>query len=123
MRRYKLDVGHQDKVKPGNILGAIANEAEIDSCYIGAIEIYETFSTVDLPDGMPKETFKILKHARVCGKKLNIADLNAPPQKSASKKKSTKNKAGEKKATKKRSSKTRVKTPAKSSRRKAKQPL
>ena len=77
MRRYRLDVGYQDKVKPGNILGAIANEAEIDSRYIGAIDIYETFSTVDLPEGMPKETFKLLKKAYVCGKKLNIAELKA----------------------------------------------
>lgn len=89
VRRYKLEVGYQDKVKPGNILGAIANEAEIDSCYIGAIDIYEKYSTVDLPDGMPKETFKLLKNARVCGKKLNISELNAPSHKSASHKRTT----------------------------------
>ena len=90
MRRYKLDVGYRDKVKPGNILGAIANEAEIDSCYIGAIDIYEDFSTVDLPDGMPKETLKVLRNARVCGKKLNISDINAPHRASSTRKRSEK---------------------------------
>ena len=72
MERFVLEVGYSDKVKPGNIVGAIANEAEIESCYIGHIEIYEDFTTVDLPAGMPKETFHILKKARVCGKKLGI---------------------------------------------------
>ncbi len=72
MQRFVLEVGYRDKAKPGNIVGAIANEAEIESCYIGHIEIYEDFTTVDLPAGMPKETFQILKKARVCGKKLGI---------------------------------------------------
>lgn len=72
MERFILEVGYSNKVKPGNIVGAIANEAEIESCYIGDIEIYEDFSTVDLPAGMPKETFKVLKNARICGKKLGI---------------------------------------------------
>jgi ATP-dependent RNA helicase DeaD len=93
MCRYKVEVGHQDQVKPGNILGAIANEAEIDSCYIGAIDIYDTFSTVDLPGGMPKETLKILKKARVCGKKLNILDINTPDHKSDPPKRTVKGKS------------------------------
>jgi ATP-dependent RNA helicase DeaD len=75
MSRYRVEVGHDDDVKPGNLVGAIANEADIDSCYIGAIDIYDTFSTIDLPAGMPGETFRILKNARVCGKKINISEL------------------------------------------------
>jgi len=72
MRRYRLDVGYKNDAKPGNIVGAVANEAEIDSCYIGNIDIYEEFTLIDLPDGMPGETFKILKKARVAGRPLNI---------------------------------------------------
>ncbi len=72
MRRYRLDVGYQNDAKPGNIVGAIANEAEMDSCYIGNIDIYEDFTLIDLPDGMPGEVFKILKKARVAGRPLNI---------------------------------------------------
>jgi ATP-dependent RNA helicase DeaD len=75
MRRYRIEVGHQDKVKPGNIVGAIANEAELESRYIGAIEIHDEFSTVDLPEGMPRETFRALKKTWVCGKRLNISEL------------------------------------------------
>ena len=106
MCRYKVEVGLRDQVKPGNILGAIANEAEIDSCYIGAIEIYDTFSTVDLPGGMPKETFKILKKVRVCGKKLNISDINAPSQKSDSPERNVKGKSTAKTPDRKRRSKS-----------------
>jgi ATP-dependent RNA helicase DeaD len=72
MRRYRLDVGYQSDVKPGNIVGAIANEAEMDSCYIGNIDIYEDFTLIDLPDGMPGEVFKILKKTRVAGRPLDI---------------------------------------------------
>ena len=77
MCRYRVEVGHADEVKPGNLVGAIANEAEIESCYIGAIDIFENFSTVDLPAGMPAETFRILRNARVCGKKINISELKS----------------------------------------------
>ena len=64
MRRYRVSVGRKDNIKPGNVLGAIANEAEISSEFIGAIQIFQDFTTVDLPDEMPKETLQILKNTR-----------------------------------------------------------
>ncbi|WP_193165114.1 DEAD/DEAH box helicase [Microbulbifer hainanensis] len=73
MERYRIEVGRQAGVKPGNIVGAIANEVELDSSYIGRIEIYEGFTTVDLPEGMPKEIFEHLKQVRVSGKPMNIS--------------------------------------------------
>ena len=76
MRRYRVAVGRKDNIKPGNVLGAIANEAEISSEFIGAIQIFQNFTTVDLPDEMPKETLQILKNTRVFDKKLNIEELN-----------------------------------------------
>jgi ATP-dependent RNA helicase DeaD len=75
MLRYRLDVGNSSSVKPGNILGAVANEAEIDSEYIGAIQIFDNFSTIDLPDEMPKEVLEKLQKTVVCSKRLNIAEL------------------------------------------------
>ena len=76
MRRYRVAVGRKDNIKPGNVLGAIANEAEISSEFIGAIQIFQDFTTVDLPDEMPKETLQILKNTRVFDKKLSIEELN-----------------------------------------------
>jgi ATP-dependent RNA helicase DeaD len=70
MERYRIEVGHEHGVKPANIVGAIANEAEIDAEYIGRIDIFEDHSTVDLPEGMPKEILKHLQTVWVSGQRL-----------------------------------------------------
>lgn len=75
MQRFRLDVGYDQDVKPGNIVGAIANEADLESEYIGHIEIYDEYSTIDLPAGMPKETFQALKKTWVCQRRLNITPI------------------------------------------------
>jgi ATP-dependent RNA helicase DeaD len=77
MTRYRIEVGYDHGVKPGNIVGAIANEAEIDSEYIGRIEIYDDHATVDLPDGMPKEVFDHLKTVWVSGQRLQISKADS----------------------------------------------
>jgi ATP-dependent RNA helicase DeaD len=77
MQRYRVEVGHRHGVKPGNIVGAIANEAGLDGEHIGRIDIEEDYSLVDLPVGMPKDIFMDLKKARVCGEVLNISLFDA----------------------------------------------
>lgn len=71
MVKYRVAVGRRDGVKPGQIVGAIANEGDIESKYIGHIDIFGSFSTVDLPE-MPDEVHDILARAMVCGKPLDI---------------------------------------------------
>jgi ATP-dependent RNA helicase DeaD len=73
MQRYRIEVGHSHEVKPGNIVGAIANEAGIDSEYIGRIDIHDDYSLVDLPEDMPKALFKSLKYVWVSGQQLKIS--------------------------------------------------
>jgi ATP-dependent RNA helicase DeaD len=73
MARYRIEVGHDHEVKPGNIMGAIANEAGLDSQNIGRIAIHDNYSLVDLPDGMPKEIFNDLKKVWVSGQQLKIS--------------------------------------------------
>ncbi len=75
MVRYRIEVGHNHDVKPGNIVGAIANEAGIDGQHIGHIDIQDNYSLVDLPEGMPKEIFKDLKKVWVSGQQLKISRL------------------------------------------------
>ena len=75
MERFRINVGRDHGVKPGNIVGAIANEAEINSRYIGQIELYGDYSTVDLPVGMPKETLQLLKRTRVCNRPLELSRM------------------------------------------------
>jgi len=73
MVRYRIEVGHEHNVKPGNIVGAIANEAGIDSQFIGRIDIHDSYSTVDLPEGMPKSVYRALQKAWVAGQQLQIS--------------------------------------------------
>ena len=73
MQRFRIEVGSEHGVRPANIVGAIANEAELDSEYIGQIDIQPQYSTVDLPAGMPKEIFQHLKRVWVSGQRLNIS--------------------------------------------------
>ena len=75
LTRYRIEVGHDHDVKPGNIVGAIANEAGIDGQHIGHIKIMDDHSLVDLPEGMPKEIFKDLKKVWVSGQQLKITRL------------------------------------------------
>lgn len=70
MDRYRIELGEVHGVRPGNIVGAIANEADIDSSYIGPISIFEDYSTVDLPYGMPYQVLKVLQRARINGKAM-----------------------------------------------------
>jgi len=69
---FRIEVGHAHGVQPGNIVGAIANEAGLDSKHIGRVDIRDDHSLVDLPDGMPPEIFKHLKKVWVSGQQLRI---------------------------------------------------
>jgi ATP-dependent RNA helicase DeaD len=73
MERYRIEVGLTHGAQAKNIVGAIANEAELDSQHIGQLRLYDTYSTVDLPEGMPKEVHKHLRKVWVCGRQLEIS--------------------------------------------------
>ncbi|MBS3965281.1 MAG: DEAD/DEAH box helicase [Methylomonas sp.] len=87
MELFRIEVGRNDGVKPGNIVGAIANETGIDGDHIARITIEETYSTVELPAGMPKDVFQALKKVRVVGKPLNISHFDPESIKKAKSKK------------------------------------
>lgn len=72
MERFWLSVGKKQSVKPSEIMGAIANEAGIEGEFIGKINIFEHYATIDLPEGMPKPILKHLKKTRVRGTNLGI---------------------------------------------------
>ncbi|MBI5450634.1 MAG: DEAD/DEAH box helicase [Gammaproteobacteria bacterium] len=72
MERYRIEIGKVHGVKPGQIVGAIANEAGLDGAHIGRIEIHDEYSTIDLPQGMPKDIFQQLKKTWVAGRKLML---------------------------------------------------
>jgi ATP-dependent RNA helicase DeaD len=89
METFRVEVGHVNQVKPGNIVGAIANETGVSGTRIGRIDIYDDYSTVDLPVGMPQQMFHDLKRVWVSGRQLNISRVReerAAPAAAATKK-------------------------------------
>jgi ATP-dependent RNA helicase DeaD len=81
METFRLEVGSVHGIKPGNIVGAIANEAGIEGVHIGRVDIREDHSYVDLPEGMPKQIFKDLQQVRVAGRELRISRVSEKPPK------------------------------------------
>jgi ATP-dependent RNA helicase DeaD len=77
MERFRIEVGWRDRVKPGNIVGAIANESGLTGRSIGKIRIFDAHSTVDLPKGMPDDVFADLRRLRVMNKELQISRLGS----------------------------------------------
>ena len=80
MQRFRIEVGHIHKVMPGNIVGAIANEANIDAQNIGRINIFDDHSTIDLPADMPEDIYAGLKKVWVAGQTLNISREGEAPK-------------------------------------------
>ncbi len=73
--RYRLEVGSEHGVKAGNILGAILNEVGLDPESVGHISINDSYSTVELPQGMPDNIFHELRKVRVCGRQLRLSKM------------------------------------------------
>jgi ATP-dependent RNA helicase DeaD len=89
MQTFRIEVGHAHGVKPGNIVGAVANEAGLDAKNIGRIEIYDDYSMLDLPADMPKQLLERLRTVWVAGQQLHISRDGEQPDvsgKSAGKK-------------------------------------
>lgn len=79
---FRIEIGHKHKLKPAPFVELICEETGLEHKYIGDILIYDDFSTIELPGGMPKEIFKSLKQVEYHGHPLNISKLDwedAPP--------------------------------------------
>lgn len=79
MQTYRLDVGQNHGAEPRQIVGAIANEGNLDSQYIRKITIHKHFSLVDLPADLSNDLLAQLKNTRVAGRKINIAPDRGRP--------------------------------------------
>ena len=75
METFRTEVGHVHGVKPGNIVGAIANEADLESRFIGRIDIHDDYSLLDLPEGMPPELMTHLQKVRVAGQPMRLSRI------------------------------------------------
>jgi ATP-dependent RNA helicase DeaD len=81
METFRIEVGSTHGIKPSNVVGAIANEAGIEGVHIGRVDIREDHSFVDLPEGMPKQIFKLLQKVLVAGRELRITKVSEKPPK------------------------------------------
>jgi ATP-dependent RNA helicase DeaD len=81
METFRIEAGSVHGIKPGNIVGAIANEAGIEGVHIGRVDIREDHSFVDLPEGMPNQIFKDLQTVRIAGRELRISRCSEKPPK------------------------------------------
>jgi len=79
MKTYRVEVGAEHNVEPKHLVGAIANEAGLESQLIGRISIMDDHSFVDLPDGMPKDIFQHLRKVWVNQRQLQISMPDSTP--------------------------------------------
>ena len=78
---YRIEVGYVHGVKPGNIVGAIANVAALEGRQIGHVDIREDHTFVGLPKGMPARIMTELARTRVAGRMLQISEASHVPPK------------------------------------------
>ncbi len=81
---FRVEVGSVHGVKPGNLVGAIANESGLEARSIGRIEIFDTYSLVELTTAIPKRILDHLRTVQVAGRALHIrAGGEMPVQRAA----------------------------------------
>ena len=83
LRQFTIDVGRSHGVMPKDIVGAIANEGGIGARQIGSIKLFDTYSTVELPQGLPNEVFQALSRTFIRGQRINLQPVEAGARKPA----------------------------------------
>ncbi|MDO6745719.1 DEAD/DEAH box helicase [Gilvimarinus sp. 1_MG-2023] len=82
MKRFRIEVGRTHGARPGDIVGAIANEAGLSSQQIGQITLFDKFSTLDLPADLSGSQEQKIARIHVRGQVLSIsADRGPAPRK------------------------------------------
>ena len=70
---YRLEIGHRQKVKPGQIVGALANEGGLSRDDFGRIQIRDEFTLVELPKHLPADSLDKLAQTRISGKLIDMS--------------------------------------------------
>ncbi|AVZ81824.1 DEAD/DEAH family ATP-dependent RNA helicase [Edwardsiella ictaluri] len=79
MELYRIEVGRDDGVEVRHIVGAIANEGDISSRYIGNIRLFGSHSTIELPKGMPGDLLTHFTRTRILNKPMNMQLIGDAP--------------------------------------------
>ena len=76
MARLFINIGKEQKVKPGDILGAIAGESGISGRLVGSIDMYDKYTFVEVPQDCAEEVLECMKNARIKGKSIHMEPAN-----------------------------------------------
>ena len=72
MARLWVGAGRKAKMRPGDLVGAIANEVGIDAGSIGAIQITDAYSTVEVPEEIADDIVAALKATKIKGMRVPV---------------------------------------------------
>jgi ATP-dependent RNA helicase DeaD len=72
MAKLYLGAGRKLKIRPGDIVGAITNEMGMDASTIGAIQIWDRHSIVEVPDSVADEVIATLSATTIKGKRVQV---------------------------------------------------
>lgn len=76
MVRLFINIGKKDRVKPGDILGAIAGESGMPGKLVGAIDMYDKYTFVEVPREYGKEVLEAMKNVKIKGRSVNMEPAN-----------------------------------------------
>ena len=76
MVRLFINIGKSQRVRPGDILGAVAGEAKIPGKMVGAIDMYDNYTFVEVPEEHAKAVLQAMKNAKIKGKSINVEPAN-----------------------------------------------
>ena len=76
MARLFINIGKNQKVTAGNILGAIAGESGIKGNLVGSIDMYDKYTFVEVPKHLAAEVMAAMKNVKIKGKPINIEPAN-----------------------------------------------
>ncbi|MCP8898311.1 DEAD/DEAH box helicase [Gilvimarinus xylanilyticus] len=85
MKRYRIEVGRNHGARPGDIVGAIANEAGLKGRSIGQIKLFDSFATLDLPEDLAPAQAKKIASLHVRGQQLSLSEDRGPMRKGGDK--------------------------------------
>ncbi|MDZ7632839.1 MAG: DbpA RNA binding domain-containing protein [Gemmatimonadaceae bacterium] len=72
MARLYVGAGRLARVRPGDLVGAIANELQLDASVVGAIQIQDKFSIVEVPDEIADDIIDALRNTTIKGKRVIV---------------------------------------------------
>ena len=76
MVRLFINIGKKQRVRPGDILGAIAGESGMDGKLIGTIDMYDKYTFVEVPREYAREVLNAMKNVKIKGKTVAVEPAN-----------------------------------------------